>query len=48
MIEFKDIDRLSPSDFEFFVRDVFVAAGWTDAVVTEVKYDFSNKFLFYF
>ena len=33
--EFRDIDQLSPTDFEFFVRDVFEAAGWTDLVVTE-------------
>ena len=29
--EFKDIDKLSSADFEIFVRDLFVASGWTDA-----------------
>lgn len=40
--EFKDVDKLSPKDFEFFVRDVFVAAGWSDAVVTEVGKEFRH------
>lgn len=40
--EFKEIDILSPSDFELFVRDVFVDAGWTDAVVTKVGVEFSH------
>lgn len=31
---FRDIDQLSPTDFEFFVRDVFETAGWEDLVVT--------------
>ncbi|MGP5102746.1 DEAD/DEAH box helicase family protein [Psychrobacter celer] len=38
--EFKDIDSLSPTDFEIFIRDLFVASGWTDAVITEVGKDF--------
>ncbi|MFI3190923.1 MAG: hypothetical protein QX190_15355 [Methylococcales bacterium] len=32
----KKIDTLTPSDFEIFVRDVFVAAGWADALITKV------------
>ena len=40
--EFKEIDNLSPSDFELFVRDVFVDAGWTDALVTKVGVEFSH------
>ena len=38
--EFKDIDRLSPSDFEIFIRDVFLASGWSEAVITEVGKEF--------
>lgn len=40
--EFKDIDSLSPADFEIFVRDLFVASGWTDAVITEVGKEFKH------
>lgn len=40
--EFKDIDILSPSDFEIFVRDLFVASGWTDAVITKVGKEFKH------
>lgn len=42
VIEFKDIDSLSPNDFEIFVRDLFVASGWTDAVITEVGKEFKH------
>ncbi len=42
MIDFKSIDKLSSSDFEIFVRDVFVAAGWTDATITQVGKEFSH------
>ncbi len=42
VIEFKDIDSLSPTNFEIFVRDLFVAAGWTDAVITEVGKEFKH------
>ena len=34
--DFSHIDALSDSDFEIFVRDVFVEAGWQDATVTTV------------
>ena len=34
--EFKDIDNLSPNDFEIFVKDLFEACGWTDAEITKV------------
>ncbi|MFZ3000929.1 MAG: DEAD/DEAH box helicase family protein [Undibacterium umbellatum] len=34
--EFKDVDNLSPSDFEIFVRDVFLSAGWVDAEITKI------------
>ena len=40
--DFKKIDLLSPSDFEIFVRDVFVAAGWTDAMITKVGQEFQH------
>ncbi|MDM8558602.1 DEAD/DEAH box helicase family protein [Candidatus Parabeggiatoa sp. HSG14] len=33
--KFNAIDQLSWSDFEIFVKDVFVAAGWTNAIITE-------------
>lgn len=39
---FKKIDSLSPSDFEIFVRDVFVAAGWSDAMITKVGQEFQH------
>ena len=40
--DFKKIDSLSPSDFEIFVRDVFVAAGWSDAIITRVGQEFQH------
>ena len=40
--DFKKIDSLSPSDFEIFVRDVFVAAGWSDATITKVGQEFQH------
>jgi superfamily II DNA or RNA helicase len=40
--DFKKIDSLSPSDFEIFVRDVFVAAGWSDAIITKVGQEFQH------
>ena len=42
IVEFRDIDRLSPTDFEFFVRDVFEAAGWTDLVVTKPNSEYRH------
>lgn len=42
VIEFKDIDSLSPTDFEIFVKDLFVASGWNDAVITEVGKEFKH------
>jgi len=38
--DFKKIDSLSSSDFEIFVRDVFVAADWSDAIITKVGQEF--------
>lgn len=38
--EFRDIDSLSPSDFEIFIRDLFEASGWTDAEITKVGKEF--------
>ncbi|WP_404983911.1 DEAD/DEAH box helicase family protein [Cobetia marina] len=38
--KFKDIDNLSPADFEIFIRDLFVASGWTDAEITKVGKEF--------
>ena len=40
--EFREVDKLSPQDFEFFVKDVFVAAGWSDAIITEVGKEFRH------
>lgn len=42
LTNFKKIDTLTPSDFEVFVRDVFVAAGWTDALITKVGQEFQH------
>lgn len=42
MSEFKDIDDLAPSDFELFVRDLFLASGWSDAYITEVGREFRH------
>lgn len=38
--DFKKIDTLTSSDFEIFVRDVFIAAGWSDAIITKVGQEF--------
>ena len=40
--DFKVIDALSSGDFEIFVRDVFVSAGWTNAVITEVGKEYAH------
>lgn len=40
--EFKDIDNLSPNDFEIFVKDLFEACGWTDAEITKVGKEFKH------
>lgn len=40
--DFKKIDLLSHADFEIFVRDVFVAAGWSDAIITKVGQEFQH------
>lgn len=42
LTQFADVDRLSPGDFELFVRDVFAAAGWTDLQVTKVGVDHAH------
>ncbi|QMW15536.1 DEAD/DEAH box helicase family protein [Pseudoalteromonas sp. MT33b] len=34
--DFKNIDKLSPSDFELFIRDLFLVSGWSNAEVTQV------------
>lgn len=39
---FKDIDMLSPSDFELFVKNLFEASGWTDAEITKVGKEFKH------
>lgn len=40
--EFKDIDKLSPNDFEIFIKDLFVASGWYDAEITKVGKEFKH------
>lgn len=40
--QFQDIDTLSPGDFEIFVKNVFEAAGWTDAVITAVGKEYKH------
>lgn len=40
--EFKDVDDLTPGDFELFVRDVLLSAGWYDAVITEVGKEYRH------
>jgi superfamily II DNA or RNA helicase len=40
--EFKNVDDLTPSDFEIFVRDVLLSAGWYDAVITEVGREYRH------
>ncbi|MHA6613166.1 DEAD/DEAH box helicase family protein [Photobacterium damselae] len=39
---FKNIDKLSPSDFELFIRDLFLASGWSDAEVTQVGKEYRH------
>ncbi|PTP52458.1 DEAD/DEAH box helicase family protein [Vibrio splendidus] len=39
---FKDIDKLSPNDFELFVCNLFLASGWSDARVTNVGKEFRH------
>ncbi|MGP9765008.1 DEAD/DEAH box helicase family protein [Halomonas sp. AOP13-D3-9] len=34
--KFKDIDNLHHSDFEIFVKDLFISAGWKDAYITQL------------
>lgn len=40
--EFKQIDNLSPSDFELYVNEVLTTAGWTDSVITEVGKEYKH------
>lgn len=40
--DFREVDKLSPADFEIFVRDVFLSAGWTDAVITSVGSEYAH------
>jgi len=40
--EFKNVDDLSPADFEMFVRDLFLASGWNDAVLTETGKEYRH------
>lgn len=40
--KFQDIDGLSPSDFELFVKELFEASGWTGSVLTKVGKEFKH------
>lgn len=40
--DFKDIDGLSSTDFEIFVRDLLVASGWSDAEITKIGREFRH------
>jgi superfamily II DNA or RNA helicase len=40
--EFRDIDNLSPGDFEIFVRDTLIDSGWSDATITKVGTEFRH------
>ncbi len=41
---FKDIDTLHHSDFEIFIKDLFLSVGWSDAHITKVgdEYKFGD------
>ena len=40
--EFREIDKLSPTDFEIFVKDLLVASGWRDAIITQVGKEYQR------
>lgn len=40
--QFKDIDRLSAGDFEYFVRDLLLKSNWSQARVTKVGKEFTH------
>lgn len=40
--EFRDIDNLSPGDFEIFVKDILLDSGWSDATITQVGTEFRH------
>ena len=40
-LHIKEVDTLSPADFELFVAQVFEAAGWTDIRITRAGKDFA-------
>ncbi|WP_296932605.1 DEAD/DEAH box helicase family protein [uncultured Marinobacter sp.] len=39
---FKDVDSLHHSEFEEFVKDLFLGAGWTDAYITKVGDEYKS------
>lgn len=39
---FKDVDGLSPGDFEILVRDIFEASGWSNSEITKVGKEFKH------
>lgn len=40
--DFRSVDGLSHKDFEYFVKDLLLASGWQDAVVTEVGSEYRH------
>ena len=40
--DFRSVDGLSHKDFEHFVKDLLLASGWQDAVVTEVGSEYRH------
>jgi len=40
--DFKDIDNLTPSDFELFTRDLLVVSGWSNAEITQVGKEYRH------
>ncbi|WP_150752419.1 DEAD/DEAH box helicase family protein [Pseudomonas fluorescens] len=40
--DFRSVDDLSHKDFEYFVRDLLLASGWQDAVVTEAGSEYRH------
>lgn len=40
--EFRDIDNLTPGDFEIFVKDILINSGWSDATITKVGTEFRH------
>ena len=42
IVDFRSVDGLPHKDFEYFVKDLLLASGWQDAVVTEVGSEYRH------